>query len=104
MNTLKSWVRENPEIRLLWHNKRLNKRWTYTALSHFNLETRHGAHERSTLDLLDCGAAVPPGLISIESIVEDVTCEERNRLGGGGVTRRFSVEALLWRAQFSVAR
>lgn len=25
---------------------------TYSALSHFNFETRHGAHESSTLDLL----------------------------------------------------
>jgi hypothetical protein len=37
------------------------KRGTYTALSHFNFETRHGAHERSTLDLFGAASA-PPGL------------------------------------------
>lgn len=48
------------------------KRGTYTALSHFNFEFRHGAHERSTLDLFGgaSAAAAGPGLSSIASIVK----------------------------------
>lgn len=56
------------------------KRGTYTALSHFNFETRHGAHERSTLDLFwgasavvaaaAAGLAWPELLVSIMSIVQ----------------------------------
>lgn len=49
---------------------------TYSALSHFNFETRHGAHESSTLDLLGgVSEAVPavglawPGLLSIASSI-----------------------------------
>lgn len=48
---------------------------TYSALSHFNFETRHGAHESSTLDRLGgVSEAVPAaglacGLLSIASSI-----------------------------------
>lgn len=65
------------------------KEETYTALSHFNFETRHGAHERSTLDLFwgasavvaaaAAGLAWPAILLSIVSIVQRVENKTRSR-------------------------
>lgn len=65
------------------------KEETYTALSHFNFETRHGAHERSTLDLFWGVSAVvaaaaaslawPAMLLSIVSIVQRVENKTRSR-------------------------